>query len=356
MHQLADQSLPACHIGVGFHPHRAVRDPLPALYSFLDLCKQLGIIFPAHLIRCRLTLDKFVLGIFLDQAQLGSKSPLRFAVRLRHRPEPSQIKVRIAHGVEHRRTGSVSCLHHRAERFPCFLIRSDPLLPGLFKIDDQRELLQSLCYFRRPEGRFIQSGQKPAQRVHVHVQLIGVLVPDPVSTFSQNPPLSLHCGIRIGAWQHGTRCAASAGCFRVEMPRIGLHQQVIPFPALRAETKYIVLHKMMGLVHPGSAVCAKRLPVHKQCGLPVRFQIHHDPFALRLRRQRDTAPKPAVLPDPAPRKTGAYRGEISLLRLLGRQIFHRGKSFQRDLPKRHIQIIFQGAHPMRNPVSPFRMH
>ena len=75
MDELPDQSLSGCHIGIRLHPHGAFRDPLSLSDRFADPFKQLRIIFPAHFIGCRLTLQESVFRIFFKKPQLRGKGP-----------------------------------------------------------------------------------------------------------------------------------------------------------------------------------------------------------------------------------------------------------------------------------------
>ncbi len=353
---MADERFPAGHVGIRLHPHGAVRDPLAALHRLLDSGEKLGIVLLAHLIGGRLALDELVLRILLNQAKLGREGPLGLAVGLRHGPEPCQIQMGVAHGVEDGSAGAVLRLHHRAQGLPGRLIGSDASLPGLLEIRDQRELLQCLGNLRSPQGGLVQSRQQGAEGGHIHVQLIRVLVPDAVGAFPQDAPLPFLRRILKCAGQHGSCGAASRRGLWHEMSRIGLHQDVIMLPALGTEAEHIVLHEVMWLVHPGGPVSPEGFPVHEQRGLPLGLQIHHNPLALRLLRQGDAPLEPAVLPLMPPGKARAHRLEGPFQRLLRCQIFHGGEGLPGNLPQRLVQVVLQGAHPVLHPVLPFRMH
>ena len=257
----------------------------------------------------------------------------------------------ISHRVEHRHGGTVLRLHHRAQRFPGCPVGLDPSLFRLLKISYQRELLQRLGNLRRPQGSRVQRLQKLVQRLHIHVELIGVLVPDAIGAFAQGAPLPLLGGILESARQHRP-CGTSAG-IRIVMSRIGLHQHVKTLALLAAGGEHIVLHEMVRLTDPVGAVCAEAFPVDEQRGLPARVQIHDDALALGFLRKRHRPSEPAVLPEPSPGKSRFHRLERRLLGLLKSQILHRRERFPGNLSQRLIEIVFQGADPMRDSPSPF---
>ena len=262
----------------------------------------------------------------------------------------------VAHGVEDGSAGAVLRLHRRAQGLPGLSVGSDAALPGLLEIRDQCELLQGLGDLRRPQGGLVQGGQQRAKGSYVHVELIGILVPDAIGAFPQRAPLPLHSRVLKGAGQHRAGGAALRRGLGHEMARICLHQDVIPLPALGAGAEHIVLYEVMGLDHPGRPVGPEGFPVHEQGGLPLGLQIHHDPLALGLLRQGDAPLEPAVLPLMPPGKARGHRLERPLLSLFRCQVLHGGESLPGNLPQGLVQVVLQGAHPVLHPVLPFRMH
>ena len=176
---------------------------------------------PAHFIGRRLALQIFILRIFLQQAELGGKGTRGLPMGLRHRPQPGQIQMRIARRIEHRLRRAVHRFHDGPQLLYGLPVSGRPVFPVLLEIHSQRELLQRLRDLRCPQGSLVQRLQQFIQRIHIHIELIGILVPDAVSAYAQRPSLPFLQRILISPRQH--RPCSTAVYLREIMTRIGFH-------------------------------------------------------------------------------------------------------------------------------------
>ena len=356
MNQLSDQRLAAGHVGIRLHPHGAVRNPLSCADRFLNPFKQLRIIFSAHFIGGRLALDEFIFRIFLQKTELCRKGTLGFPVGFRHGPQPCQIQMGVSHRVKNRHGRTVNSFHRRFQRFSGRPVAFRSFFLVLFKIHNQGELLQRLCDFCRTQGGLIQSFQQLAQCIHVHVQLVGILIPDAVGAYSQRPSGPFRQWIRKGTGKHGTGCAASVRAFGIIMPRIGLHEHLIALSGFSRPCQCIVFHVMMGFGYPVSPVGAEGTSIDEQGGFPARLQIHYNPFPLRPARKLYPASEPAVFISIPPCESRLYLFKRKPQRLLRTDVLHRPVSFPPELSQRFVKIVLQRPYPMPDPAAPFRMH
>ena len=113
VNQLTHQCFSAGHVRIGFYPHSSVSNPLSAFNCFQNTLEKFRIIFSAHLIGSRLTLNKFIFRIFLNETKLRCKSTLRLSVCFCHRPQPCQIQMCVSYCIEYRHCGTVYCFHNR---------------------------------------------------------------------------------------------------------------------------------------------------------------------------------------------------------------------------------------------------
>ena len=176
---------------------------------------------PAHFIGCRLALQIFIFRIFLQQAELGGKGTRGLPMCLRHRPQPGQIQMRIARRIEHRLRRAVHRFHNGPQLLYGLPVSGRPVFPVLLEIHSQRELLQRLRDLRCPQGSLVQRLQQFIQRIHIHIELIGILIPDAVSAHAQRPSLPFLQRILISPRQH--RPCSTAVYLREIMTRIGFH-------------------------------------------------------------------------------------------------------------------------------------
>ncbi len=94
--QLPHQRLAVRHVGVGLDPHRAGRLPAPLGNARLDPRVELGLVLLDVIVELRLALREVVFGVLLHQPQHRREGARRLAARLRQRPEPGDVDVRVA--------------------------------------------------------------------------------------------------------------------------------------------------------------------------------------------------------------------------------------------------------------------
>ncbi len=98
-HELARQAFRTADVAVGFDPHAA--DHLPATFSYplAQALEAVGMFAAEVLVELRLALGETVLRVLVHQMQDGMKSAADFAPRLRQRPQPSRVEMRMTGGV-----------------------------------------------------------------------------------------------------------------------------------------------------------------------------------------------------------------------------------------------------------------
>ena len=343
MNQLAYKRFTAGHVGIRFHPHGSVGNPLAAPDGFPDPFKKLRIIGSAHFIRSGLALDKFIFRIFLQQTKLCGKGSFCFAVCFCHRPQPGQIQMCVAH----------YSLHGRTQSFPGGTVAGNPFFLILFKIHDEGEFLQRLCDLCGSQGSVIQSFQQLIQGIYVHIQLIGILIPDSIGTAAQSPSGAFRQGIRKGTRKNRTGSAASVRTFGIIMSGIGFHQDFIAASGFPFPCQHIILHIMMRFADPVCPESSESLSVYEEGGLAAGFQIHDNPFPFRFRGQFNMASEPAILIGIAPCKSGLDRSESHSCSFLRTKMLHGSACFPPEFSQRFIKIVFQRTDPVLNPPAPF---
>ena len=111
---LADQRLAAGDVGVGFHPHRALRFEAAFVHALFDLFIQVGVIFLHPLEELRLAGAKDIIGVEVHVCQRGGKGARAFALCLADGPQPAQVDVRVADGADIERRVAAALCQQRA--------------------------------------------------------------------------------------------------------------------------------------------------------------------------------------------------------------------------------------------------
>ena len=328
--QLPHQGFAAGHVGVRFHPHGPFRDPLSFFGRLLDAGEQFGIVLPAHFISGRLALEILVFRVLLNQAKLLGKGAAGLPAGFRHGPQPGQVQMSIAHGVEGGHGGAVHGLQNGLQRFPRRPVGGVSGLRGLFKIHDQRGPLQGLRDGIRPQAVLHHLIAQQTQGFQIHIELIGVLIPNAEGHVAQGGARPRP--VESGKFPRPHR-AGGAGVvlpFGVIVARVGFDQQIVGVSRFSAAGQRIIFNIMMGDRHPFGPPGAEGQAVHKHGGFAAGLQIHDDPFSFRFLGQRDLPPQPAVFPGFSPGRAGGNGLEHLPAGFLGRQIIHGEKRFQRD--------------------------
>ena len=269
--QLPGQGFAGGHIGVRLHPHGPFRDPLPAPDGLPDAVIQFGIILPADHIGRRLALQVFVLRIPFDQAQLSREGAGGFPVGFLRGPEPGQIQMSVADGVEVRDDGAILRRKRRPQGFPGRFVAFDPRFPVLLKIHNQGGFLQRFDDLGRPQAFLRRLIAQFAQGFHIQIKLIGVLVPDAKGDASEGSPLPFDCMILIQPRQHRPGGAGAHRAFREIVPGVSLQHDFISRSGDSVFCQKIIHQIVMGNFHPSRPVGAEGNPVHKHRGFPACF-------------------------------------------------------------------------------------
>ena len=356
MEHLADQGLAAGHIGVRFHPHGAFRDPPAFLRGLSDSFKKFRIIFPAHLIGSRLALQVPVIRIFVKQAKLRGESTAGLPVSFSHGPEPGQVQMRVADRVEFRHGRPVLRFENTFQDLPRLPVGRDPAFQGLFEINRDRGLFQRLRNLVRPQAFGNDLVSQLPQGIKVHIELIGILIPDAVCDPLKFAALSLFFRVLIAAGKNRPGRAAAQRTLGEEMPGVGFQQDIIAAPCFPAAGQEIVNQEMMRFFHPACTVCSEGPAVHKHGGFAACLKIDHDPFSLRFSRKGNLSAEPAVFPGTAPFCPFLHGGKRAFQGFIRGKLFHRQKAFCLHLAKRKIEIILQSLKPVVKAPLPLRMH
>ena len=309
--------------------------------------------FPAHFICCRLALQVLILRVFLQQAQLLRKGAAGFPMRLSHGPQPGEIQMCVSDSVKHRHRRPVNGLKHRFQHIPCRTVCGHTSLHRLLKINHQGCPFQRLCHMIRTQAFLIQLIPQQHQGIHVHVQLVSLLVPDAIGHVPQYCTLTFRLRIRKRSRQYRTRGTGRHRALRIEVARISLNQEIIRTACLAAVREKIVYNVMVRHLNPLCPPGSERLSIHKHRGLAARLKIHGNPASLRLIRQHDAASHPAVFPCMPPFRSLRHGGISALLRLLWCQVIHCQKGFDFNFAQRHIEIMPECLHPVPQSVLPF---
>ena len=264
--------------------------------------------------------------------------------------------MRIADGVKHRRSGAVLRLQRGSEHLACCLVALNARIQRLLKVNGQRILLQRMSDLVRAQTLRIQLLDEQAQSLHIHVELIGLLVPNAVGDIPERGALALHLGVLVAAGQHRASGTAAHGAFRIEMACIGLQQNLIAAACLTACGQAVVHQEMMRRNHPVGAIGAEGLAVDEHRGLAAGGQAHDNALALRRLRQRHLAAHPAILKAVSPLRAHRHRREITLRSFLRREMLCGQESLHLHRAERQIEILLQRFHPVAQTALPFRMH
>ena len=178
MHNLANQRFAGSHIGIRFHPHTAICNPLTSLHFLFNLGVELRIKLFANQIALRLTLNKLIFGVQVHQSNLLGKCPRYLALCFPIRPQPADIQMGIADCIKFRCKGSIMRLQHGMNAFSGTSITSESIRSRLFKIHNQCKALQCFFYFRCPKRRFVRHFEQITQHADIQPKLIGFFVPD----------------------------------------------------------------------------------------------------------------------------------------------------------------------------------
>ena len=108
--ELADQTLAAGHVAVGFQPHTALRFPVAVGDAGADLLKQRRAVFAHKIIELRLAGQELVLGVAVHQIVDGGKAADGLFPRLGQRPEPGHVDVGVADTVHRDRLPQAEAL------------------------------------------------------------------------------------------------------------------------------------------------------------------------------------------------------------------------------------------------------
>ncbi len=227
----------------------------------------------------------------------------------------------------------------------------------LLKVDGERRLLQRVRDLRRAQALGVDLLAQQAQRLQVHVELVGGFVPDAVGHAPELRALALDLRVLVGVRQHRAGRAAAERALRVVVAGVGLQQQVVGAARLPAARQHVVHQEVVRHVHPARAVGAEGLAVHKDRRLPAGAQVHGDALAPRRLRQHDARAHPAVFIAAAPELAGVHGLEVpALRRLRGRELVHGQKPFHGDGAQGLVEVLLQREEPVLQALPPLRVH
>ena len=154
---------------------------------------------------------------------------------------------------------------------------------GGLKISDQGEILQAVVNFHHPQRILIDIFTHIPQRLNIHVQLEGFLLPDANVALSDYTLVFRRLGDRlpIGGCGSGTPLPGPVACISFQdnfkaLTRTGLIRQD---------------HHVVEFVY-GAGI----LPINGHQGLSAHIYLQGNHGTLNRFRQADFAPKPAVFP------------------------------------------------------------
>ena len=301
--ELADEALAVRDIGVALRVESALRQDLPGADALGDAAEQGRFPLPQHLQERGLTGQEAVFRVPVHQGQLGRKRADDLVPRLLHGPEPCQIDMGLADDVHDRRGGAVAALKRRAQRLPGAAEGGGAFRGRQLEVRGVDILQQRLPDLFPAQARFREPPPQTDQGVGVHIELVGVLVPQ---TDAADPHRALGPG---DLWhRHPFRRAGAQG----------LQPRAVAGVALRQQGE-----------SAGSGM--KRdiwvFPVHGAYGDPV--QIHrllsaqaaheNELFPRKALRERHFRPEPEIFPVIPPAVAGARRGKGELFCLPGRK-------------------------------------
>ncbi len=205
----------------------------------------------------------------------------------------------------------------------------------------------------RPQAVRVKHREQALKGHNVHVQLIGVLVEDPVRAVPQPPSGPFHGCVLIAAWQNGPCGAAASRSLRHEVPRIRLHGEIKHLAASCRLSNRVVDKVVMRLVHPGRPVRSERLTVQEKRRLAAGVKVQHDPLAPGALRQSKGSHKPAVLILATPDKSWIHWLVCHLHGFFLRDLALRKACLEMQFAKRRVKVVLQRPDPVRNPLTPF---
>ena len=311
---------------------------------------------PAHYIGRRLALQVLIVLILAEMPQLCCKRAAGLAMGFGHGPEPGQVNMRIPDGIEDRCRAPVVRFQHGTQDFPGCTVAADTAFQVLLKITDKRCPLECIRDLFCAQAVLIHLIAQLVQGFHVHQQLIGILVPDPVGQVTQVPAFLAGQFVLVIPGDHRPRHAIAAARFRIEMPGIGLDQDVIAHSRLAAFREPVVFDIVVRKLYPGRPVCAEGSAVDIQRALPAAVQVHDNPPAFGFLRKDHSAMHPAVFILMPPGCAFAHGFHGSDACFLHGQVIHGTERFHRDVPQRQVQVFPERGKPVPEPVSPFRCH
>ena len=130
------------------------------------------------------------------------------------------------------------------------------------------------------------------------------------------------------------------------MTSIDLHQNLIRLSRPATARKAIIFDILMRVFDPGSTVRSKRSPIHEECGLSSRLQVHDDPAPVRRLRQYNFPAEPGIFPGPSPGHSGGCRFVLHLACFSIGQLVKSAEVFHRDLSQRKVKIILKNFKPL----------
>jgi hypothetical protein len=176
--KLPDQALAAGDVRVHLDPRAAFDHDAARLHGLLHARVELRVVPLHHVVEFRLALQEAVVGVLLHQRERGGHRPDHLALGLGQRPEPGDVDVGVAEAVHERRRAAVRALEERGE----------PLAPGAdgfhhlpvrqLEVHDAGEVAEGLVDLAHAQRVGVDVVAELHQRLHVHVELVDLLVPD----------------------------------------------------------------------------------------------------------------------------------------------------------------------------------